>query len=267
MGVRLDVEDSIHQMRVACRKLRSTLRTFKSIVDSPAAVPAELRWLAGRLSPARDAEVTEQRLTARLDEVPGSLTLGPVRQYVTRYFALASQEGRARAAEALDGKRYLALLRSLDSLLEDPPLTKAARKPAKRGLRAGVRRAARKLRRAEKATHGLTGAELEAALHDVRKKAKRARYAADAVRPVYGKKLRKWRKNVKAVQSVLGEHQDTVVGRAALRQLAVAGHADGQNVFTFGLLSARDAAEAESLRRVFGKRWGKLRKGARPGWL
>ena len=264
VGVRLDVEDSVHQLRVATRKLRSALRTFESIVDDTGSTVAELKWLAGRLAPARDAEVTEQRLATRLDELPGELVLGPLRQYLTRHFA---QEGRARAMDALGGKRYLAVLRSLDTLLEDPPLTKAARKPAKPGLRASVRKSARKLRRAEAATHGLSGAELETALHDVRKKAKRARYAADAVLPVYGKKLRKWRKNVKAVQSVLGDHQDAVVGRAALRQLAITGHSDGQNVFTFGLLYARDAAEADSLRRVFGKRWGKLRKGMRPIWL
>lgn len=261
IGVRLDVEDSVHQLRVACRKLRSALSTFKSIVDCPESLVADLKWLAGRLAPARDAEVTEQRLTARLDELPGELVLGPLHQYVTRHFA------REGASDAVRGKRYLALLRSLDTLLEDPPLTKAARKPAKAGLRASVRKSARKLRRAEAATHGLSGTSLETALHDVRKKAKRARYAADAVLPVYGKKLRRWRSNVKAVQSVLGEHQDTVVGRAALRQLAITGHADGENVFTFGLLYARDAAEAESLRQVFGKRWKKLRKGVRPGWL
>lgn len=267
VGVRLDVDDSIHQLRVACRKIRSALRTFKSIVDAPPSTSAELKRLAGRLAPARDAEVTEERLTARLDEVPGELVLGPLHQYLTRHFAHEAQEGRARAMDALEGKRYLALLRSLDALLEDPPLTKAARKPAKPGLRKAIRQSARRLRRAEAATHGLSGTELETALHDVRKKAKRTRYAADAALPVYGKKLVKWRKNVKAAQSVLGEHQDTVVGREALRHLAIAGHADGQNVFTFGLLYGRDAAEAESLRRAFGKSWRKLRKGTRPGWL
>lgn len=269
VGVRLDVEDSVHQLRVSCRKLRSALRTFGSIVDksATASLAAELKWLGGRLAPARDAEVTAERLSARLDDVPGELVLGPLRQYLTRYFARVGQEGRARAMEALKSDRYLALLRSLDTLLEDPPLTKKARKPARSGLRSSVRKAARKVRRAEAATAGLQGPELEKALHEVRKKAKRARYAADAVRPVYGKKLRKWRKNVKAVQSDLGAHQDTVVGREKLRQLVISGHGEGQNVFTFGLLYARDAREAEELRGTFGKHWKKLRKGPRPGWL
>ncbi|MDQ7804819.1 CYTH and CHAD domain-containing protein [Amycolatopsis sp. A133] len=269
VGVRLDVEDSVHQMRVSIRKLRSTLRTFGSIIDEKktGSVAAELQWLGRRLSPARDTEVTEARLREQLDEVPSELVFGPLRQFLTRYFAREAEEGRSRAIAALTGKRYLQLLRALDTLLEDPPLTAQARKPAKTGLRKPLRKAARKLSRAEAAAHGLAGEELGTALHDVRKKAKRARYAADTVKPVYGKKLRTWRKNVKAVQNTLGEHQDTVVGRDVLRHLTIAGHGEGQNTFTFGMLHARDAGRAEKLRETFAGEWRRLRRGDHPGWL
>jgi CHAD domain-containing protein len=269
VGVRLDVEDSVHQMRVATRKLRGALRTFGSIVDKDATAPlaAELKWLGQQLAPARDTEVTEARLGERLGGVPPELVFGPLRQFLTRYFAREAEEGRTRAMAALTGKRYLDLLRTLDTVLEEPPLTAKARKPAKAGLRKPVRKAAEKLRRAEAATRGLQGEELEKALHDVRKKAKRARYAADTVKPVYGKKLRKWRKNVKAAQSTLGEHQDTVVGRDVLHHLTIAGHGEGQNTFTFGMLYAQDAGTAAELRERFAGEWRRLRKGDRPGWL
>jgi CHAD domain-containing protein len=269
IGVRLDVDDSVHRMRVASRKLRSALRTFGSIVDKAATEPvaAELKWLGHELAPARDTEVTEERLRAQLDGVPAELVFGPLRQYLTRHFAREQQESRARVGEALNGKRYRNLLRALDAVLEDPALTAKGRKPAKAALRKPVRKAARKLRRAEAATRGLAGAGLETALHDVRKKAKRARYAADTVKPVYGKKLRAWRKNVKAVQQTLGAHQDTVVGREVLHHLAVDGHGEGQNTFTFGLLHGQDAAKAAELREEFAGEWRRLRKGDRPGWL
>ncbi|MDX3195142.1 CYTH and CHAD domain-containing protein [Streptomyces sp. MN03-5084-2B] len=269
VGVRLDAEDAVHQMRVAIRKLRSTLRTFGSVVDrkKTASLVAELQWLGRQLSPARDTEVSEQRLREQLDEVPSELVFGPLRQFLTRHFAREAEEGRTRALAALTGKRYLQVLRGLDALLEEPPLTAAARKPAKAGLRKPLRKAAKKLGRAEAATRGLEGDELGEALHDVRKKAKRARYAADAVKPVYGKKLRAWRKNVKAVQGTLGEHQDSVVRRDLLRHFAVAGHGEGQNTFTFGLLYARDGQRAGELREEFAGEWRRLRKGNRPGWL
>jgi CHAD domain-containing protein len=269
VGVRLDADDSVHQMRVAIRKLRSTLRTFGPLVDEKktASLATELQWLGRRLSPARDSEVTEERLHGQLDDVPSELVLGPLRQFLTRHFAREAEEGRTRVMAALTDKRYLQLLRSIDALLEEPPLTAKARKPAKAGLRKPLRKAARKLRRAEAATRGLAGDELGEALHDVRKKAKRARYAADTVKPVYGKKLRKWRGNVKAVQVTLGEHQDTVVGRDVLRQLAIAGHGEGQNTFTFGMLHAREAGRAGELRERFAGEWRRVRKGERPGWL
>ncbi|WIY00240.1 CYTH and CHAD domain-containing protein [Amycolatopsis mongoliensis] len=269
VGVRLDVEDSVHQMRVATRKLRSALRTFGSIVDEEKTAPlaAELKWLGQQLAPARDAEVSEERLREQLDDIPSELLFGPLRQYLTRYFAREAEEGRARAMATLAGKRYLHLLRALDAVVAEPPLTGRARKPAKSALRKPVRKAARKLRRAEAAARELTGHELETALHEVRKKAKRARYAADTVKPVYGKKLRQWRKNVKAVQSTLGEHQDTAVGREVLHHLTIAGHGEGQNTFTFGMLYARDGETAEKLRARFAEEWRRLRKGGRPGWL
>jgi len=269
VGVRIDADDSVHQMRVAIRKLRSTLRTFGSLIDKKKTAPvaAELQWLGRQLSPARDTEVTEERLRAQLDEVPSELVFGPLRQFLTRYFAREAEEGRTRALTALTDKRYLRLLSALDALLEEPPLTAEARKPAKAGLRKPVRKAAKKLSRAEAAAHGLEGDELGTALHDVRKKAKRARYAADTVKPVYGKKLRKWRKNVKAVQSTLGEHQDTVVGREVLRQLTIAGHGEGQHTFTLGMLYTRNAGRAEELRGRFAREWRGLRKGQRPRWL
>jgi CHAD domain-containing protein len=269
VGVRLDVGDSVHQLRVATRKLRSTLRTFGSFVDKKraAAVAAELKWLGGELAPARDTEVTEQRLRDRLDDVPPELVFGPLRQYLTRHFAREAEEGRTRALAALTGKRYRNLLRALDAALTGTPQTGRARKPAKTALRKPLRKAARKLRDAVAATHGLDGAELEHALHDVRKKAKGTRYAADTVKPVLGRQLREWRRNVKAVQRTLGAHQDTVVGRDVLHHLAIAGYGEGQNTFTFGLLHAQDAEAAEKLREEFAGEWRRLRKSGGPGWL
>ncbi|WP_409179600.1 CHAD domain-containing protein [Amycolatopsis sp. VS8301801F10] len=263
LGFRLGEEDSVHQLRVAARKLRSALQTFNSLAGKKkaTALAAELKWLGGELAPARDAEVSQARLEACLDEVPSELVFGPLRQYLTRDFARTSQNGLARATEALSSTRYATLLKSIATLLDTmPPVRKKA-------LRKPLRKTARKLYRAAAATEGLSGAELEQALHNVRKKAKRARYAADAVRPVFGKKLRTWRKNVKAVQQTLGKHQDTVVDRAALRHFAIDGFGENQNTFTFGLLYGRDEAAAKMLRDRFAGEWRTLRKGACPSWL
>jgi len=86
-----------------------------------------------------------------------------------------------------------------------------------------------------------------ATLHDVRKAAKRARYAAEAA----GKK--KVARRMKKLTKRLGEHQDSVVARQELRAIGVQSHLDGDNAFTYGLLHESELRRAEkakeSLRR------------------
>ena len=55
-AIRRDVPDSVHAMRMACRRMRSTLQSFRALLDRERtdAVVAELRWLAGELGGARD---------------------------------------------------------------------------------------------------------------------------------------------------------------------------------------------------------------------
>ncbi|WP_244162571.1 CYTH and CHAD domain-containing protein [Amycolatopsis regifaucium] len=266
IGVRRDAEDAVHQMRVASRQLRGALRTFRRSLDADVAngLAAELRWLGGELGPARDNEVMAERLHDEVKALPPELVLGNVEQLMTRHFEREAQEARARAVRALDSKRYLDLLRALEKLAARPRKIKDGKKE----LRKAVARADRKLREAVAAVADLApGAEKDAALHEVRKKAKRARYAADTVRPVSGKKLRKWRKNVKAVQTTLGTHHDVVVTRDVLRLLGLRAYAESENAFTYGLLHGRSLATAEAAHRRFVAQWQKVSKGSRPKWL
>ncbi|SDY44378.1 CHAD domain-containing protein [Amycolatopsis xylanica] len=261
IGVRRDADDAVHQMRVASRRLRGAFRTFKKIIDVPESLAAELKWLAGELGPARDTEVMAATLNKQLDGLPPEFVLGRVRQLLVRHFSREGEEARTRAVEALNSKRYLALLSSLDDVLDAPPLTKRARRPARKELRKAVRKAGCKLARAEAATHGASDrdpSDLDVALHETRKKAKRARYAADAVKPVLGKKLGKWRKKVKAVQGTLGEHQDTVVTRETLYRLGIGAFRDGDNSFTYGLLHGCNTELAHEKQREFRAQWAKL---------
>ncbi|MFI9454195.1 CHAD domain-containing protein [Amycolatopsis sp. NPDC052450] len=266
IGVRRDADDAVHQMRVASRRLRSGLKTFGRSFDADVAngLAAELRWLGGELGPARDTEVMAARLHDEVKALPAELVLGNVEQLMTRHFAREAEESKARAIRALDSKRYTELLRALEKLVAKPRKIKEGKKE----LRKAVARTDRKLRRAVAAASELeSGAEQDAALHEVRKKAKRARYAADAVRPVTGKKLRKWRKNVKAVQSTLGTHHDLVVTRETLRLLGLRAYAENENAFTYGLLHGRSVASAEAAHRRFAGEWQEWSKGSRPKWL
>ncbi|MDV9192738.1 CHAD domain-containing protein, partial [Streptomyces sp. SR27] len=101
------------------------------------------------------------------------------------------------------------------------------------------------------------GHERDLALHEARKAAKRARYAAEAARPTLGKPAKRLAKRVKAVQSLLGEHQDAVVARAALRELGVQADGAGETAFTWGLLYGREEAAAEAAERDLPEVWAR----------
>ena len=78
--VRRDVPDSIHKFRVATRRLRSALATYRPVVDREAGdqIRAELKWLAGELGVARDAEVQREHFAAEVAEQPVELVMGRV---------------------------------------------------------------------------------------------------------------------------------------------------------------------------------------------
>jgi CHAD domain-containing protein len=94
-----------------------------------------------------------------------------------------------------------------------------------------------------------------AALHRARKSARRARYAAEAASPVLGRPARRFAREMKKVQAVLGDHQDSVIARQAARDLAIGAHLAGENAFTYGLLyeceSHRAERRAAEARRVW----------------
>ncbi|WP_411069442.1 CHAD domain-containing protein [Streptomyces sp. cmx-4-25] len=259
-AVRRDLPDAVHQLRVACRRLRSALKTYRSVLDRDATDPLgeELKWLAGELGVARDQEVLAARLRAHLADVPRTLRLGPVKARLRIWDTARTKDARRRALAALDSDRYLALLDRLDALLADPPLRKAASRDAAKVLARAVRKDHARL--AARVDHALSlapGHERDLALHEARKAAKRARYAADAARPTLGKPAKKFAARVKKVQSLLGEHQDGVVARTTLRELAVQAHTAGETTFTWGLLHGREEAAADAAERALPEVWAR----------
>ena len=86
--------------------------------------------------------------------------------------------------------RYLALIDDLDISIWRSWTTKRTRRPARKELRKHVRRAHRRMRRA--LDEALSGdGPTDEQLHEVRKAAKRVRYAAESVSDVYGSKASK----------------------------------------------------------------------------
>ena len=267
--VRQDAPDAVHQMRVAARRMRSALQAFGRVLDrdSTRELTEELKWVAGELGGARDAEVMAERFAAILAEFPDELKLGPVDAALTRTFERRQADAREVAIAALDSERYLALHDRIDALLAAPPVTARARGKAKRELPKSVRRTYRRVESSMADADRQSGGQRDLALHETRKAAKRLRYATEAVEPTVGKPAARLRKRLKAVQELLGEHQDTAVARPVLRQLAVQAHLDGGNGFTYGLMYATEAARADQAENNLPTAWKQMRKRKNIAWL
>ncbi|MGJ5801847.1 CHAD domain-containing protein [Streptomyces europaeiscabiei] len=262
-AVRRDVFDSVHSMRVATRRLRSTFKSFGNVLDRAVTDPIgeELKWLAGELGVDRDQEVLTERLTGALDDLPESLVTGPVH---ARLRAWAQRDGgtgpRSELIEALDGRRYLELLESLDAVIADPPLLKAAGGDPEKVITKAVKKDFDKVAAlVEEALAQPPGADRDLAMHEARKKTKRTRYAAEAARPLLDKPAKALVKDMKSLQSLLGDHQDSVMAREALRDLAHQAHAaPGESAFTYGLLYGREERRAELAEAALPGTWAKI---------
>ncbi|MER7405624.1 CYTH and CHAD domain-containing protein [Streptomyces sp. NPDC000070] len=264
-AVRRDVEDSVHSMRVATRRLRSTFKSYGGILDRTVTDPVgdELKWLAGELGLDRDREVLTERLTAALDAVPATLVRGPVAERLHTWASAEHGGARGRLIGVLDSRRYLALLDTLDALIADPPLRKAAGKKPRKAIAKAVKKDFRKVAElVERAVELEPGTDRDVAIHEARKKTKRARYAAEAARPALGKPAKSLVKSMKALQNLLGEHQDSVMARQALRELSAVAHAAGESAFTYGLLHEREEQRAVGVEAELPAFWERTERGA-----
>jgi CHAD domain-containing protein len=248
--VRRDEPDAVHQMRVATRRARSALQAFGSIIDREATRPLgeELKWLAATIGQARDAEVMLDLLRVSLAAIPPSLAAGPADARIAAHFTAELTQAQKTAVAVLDGQRYRRLRDDLDGLLARPPLTPLAGRGAGEVLAKPVRRAGRRLLGALAAVP--EAQERDTALHEARKAAKRARYAAEAAVPALGGAASRQAAAAKELQQVLGDHHDSVVARTVLLDLAEEARQAGEDTFTYGLLYQYQADRAAGMEQA-----------------
>jgi CHAD domain-containing protein len=241
-----DEPDAVHQMRVATRRIRSALATCRRLLDRDRTEPirAELRWLGQVLGRARDAEVMQERLSDLLAEQPPDLVLGPVPQRLRVETHERHRAALDELARVLAEPRYRSLAGDLERLAAAAPFRRRARRSSARVLPALVGDAARRVDRAATSVE-LDSADRDRRLHDVRKAAKRARYAAESARPAVGKPARKLARRMEQLQELLGEHQDAVEAQRVLREIGSAAFLAGENGFTFGLLHNLESVRQE----------------------
>lgn len=295
--VRRDEWDSVHQMRVATRELRSHLQTFHGIVVGPEIerIESDLKELAAMLGVARDAEVVEERWQNLLASEDSDVLDEATREHLAHDMGRAYRRAHRRVIAALDSDQYLALLDALDAFLSNPPVAgedtsadsdslsadsgavdaesaesasidsaedqKAAQDYAPKHAKSDkeaephdldtvmalhLKQAYDKLvKRHKKAVSNWDNTELtlherEEYFHDMRKAAKKLRYAAEAAGSATTLKTKNLYKACKQMQSVLGDFQDSVTSRDKLLELAESARRRGEDTFGYGLLYQRE---------------------------
>jgi CHAD domain-containing protein len=224
-GVREGGPEAVHKMRVATRRLRSTLRTFKRSFPPDLAefLNGELRWLAGQLGEVRDGQVLEHKLLRAVDREGPEFS--EVAERIRAHLDAKIAAGRRALVRDLDGERYLRLLDAVDDLVG----------PDDRGEPKPRRRVRKALDKADRLFDEATLQGTDEPLHEARKAYKRARYAVEVFVASAGKPAEQLTDRLTDLQDVLGSHQDSVVAREILHDLS-RGDDDG---FRYGILWAR----------------------------
>lgn len=214
-GIEADGDDEfLHQFRVTLRATRALVRVAGGVVapEDRDALLKQLRSLMELTSPVRDLDVLRERW--RHDEV-----LAPV------LGVLAAERAASRAAllEALRNGSFEGLLHRLRAVRPAPGgSARTVADWAAAVLPGEQRRLCRRAGRALERTAAMPtaavvlDADVSAQLHRARKQAKRLRYLLDAFGPLYGARLRPFRKGLKALQRELGRFQDDCVALDAL---------------------------------------------------
>ena len=221
-AVRRRENEGIHDLRVALRRLRTSLATFRSLVDRDVtdSLRDEMRWVSLTLGTARDAEVVRERLHDLLNDEAPSAALRSARAVLAAAGRADAREARRVADETLRSERYLAVIDALKGLIANPPLTDQSEQKASKVLAGLIANDVKRMRKRVKLVDQAGNPEERTArLHDVRKAAKRLRYACEAAGPVLGSKVARVEKSAKDIQAILGDHHDTVLTRSWLFDL------------------------------------------------
>jgi CHAD domain-containing protein len=262
-GVRVgDDPEDVHQARVATRRLRSDLRTFRTLLDQERAVPLrdELKWAANLLGAARDADVLLERLRRDADNLPqrDAAAVGDL----LRRLAGERDRARVRVREGFKSDRYVDLIERLVGFAQVPPLVSGWAAPASDVLPGVVAPTWKHLQRE---VEQLSDPPRPDELHQVRIRAKRCRYASEAVAPAIGKDASRFASAIAEIQSVLGDHHDAYVADAWLREASNV--VEPSQVLAAGELISLQMLDAARLEQEWPKTWAKASKKSLRKWF
>jgi triphosphatase len=251
--------EAVHQLRVAARRLRSALTTFRLLLagEQAEALKAELQWLAHACDAARNLDVfiDETLRPAETEETPlGGLPT------LRKAMDAARGAAWAQAGEAAASARFRAMMIEAAAWVETGDWLgrdgagEAARPFAKHSLRRHLKTLTKRGRAAHRGD--------DAARHHLRIEAKKLRYGAEALASLYGeKRVERYLDRLKVLQDVLGKLNDLATAEPLVSSLTLSSEA----AFAAGELVGLKIAEKPALVARAEKALDRL-KAAHPFW-
>lgn len=238
--------EELHQMRVACRRLRTAIRLFAAWLPPLAeSLRAEAGWLGAVLGPVRDLDVQACHLEAACRAWPEDVQAAAVR---LREWVLDRRErARGSMARELRSERWLAFEETVRAVALLEP--SASSPPVKEAGAEVIRRRYRSVRRR---VRELAPGQDDAVFHEARIAAKKARYAIEFLAPVFGPEAKICAKRLADLQDHLGLLQDRSVARKWIREARA--ELPGE-AFGLGYVLGAWDGEAASLKGTVATRW------------
>jgi CHAD domain-containing protein len=248
--------EELHQMRVAVRRMRATLKAARPLLERAWAddLRAELGWLGRALGPVRDADVLIERLRGRAAAFND--TGRAAVETLIQALVAERETARAEMLATLGSRRYTALLRRLAAAVAQPlptPHGRATVPPL-------VELVHTEFRRLSKAVRTAGEDPPDEVLHALRIQGKRLRYTGELVATSGRKPVRKLVESTVALQDVLGEHQDACVAQHLVTRLlddlsSLSGSVDVNVAFVAGRLVEREEVSRIAMRQSWTDAW------------
>jgi CHAD domain-containing protein len=254
--LRQDKPEAAHKLRVACRKTRSVLRTFRPLLDPQwtDGLSEQIVALTDVIGPERDIEVVRERLLGTLErygtEDPGVLRAHTlVDRMLGREYAVAHDA----TLSALAGPAFHALADRIALAPQtvgsgEGPLTQSAELVLPPLVRAEFEQLVKRAAAVDQ--HGP-----DEAWHRLRIAGKRARYAAEVCVPVIGIPAEAFAAQLGRITEELGQQQDAAVAGDVVLRAAQSPRIATSTGFVLGRLLGESRAEIARSRRFFPELW------------
>ncbi len=256
--------EGMHRMRASTRRLRSELKLFQDQIDEEWGLPLEddLKWLASKLGVVRQLDVLRDRIRSQAGPLEESL--GPI------FEALGSRRSKA-ALElqcVLDGERYEEIVHRLEAVVAYPSFEDDASETCRNLLPDLLSATWKPLK---KRARRLEDESPDEDFHEVRKYAKRMRYASEAVAGALPDSLaeeaKRFTERCVEVQDVLGEHQDAADCIRFVEEIASEHPSEGTFSLAAGRILERESQTVMRHRQRFFEIWSQFDRKRNRRWF